>query len=249
MDKLIVALLAAISASPESSEPKRTSAEASGSSEEGRDTPGLLNRVLAWFGFAPPKEVFRGTPTATRQLGGLDVWVMKANGTRAERLTDDHGYHTPVFSPDGGELAVVHGERSVRVMRLSPKPVIVHSWILDDPPVGLVGWTEKGIGVLTGAGTVLALDPKRGTTTPIVSGLQPAEVDVLWTVSRACGTSLVDHAHQPGIAYSVHERYDVVVRSAELQGGTLITQRSARRFNLEPAFSHDCKRIVFVSKP
>lgn len=45
---------------------------------------------------------------ASRQGGGTNIWVMRADGSDQHRLTDSGNDRSPVWSPDGSQLAFVH---------------------------------------------------------------------------------------------------------------------------------------------
>jgi Tol biopolymer transport system component len=207
-----------------------------------------VQKTLAWFGWREPTQLFRGgSALDTKDLGALEVWLMDTKG-RASRLTSDRGYQTPVFAPDGRRLAAIHAGK-IRILQVRARPSDKDRDLsVGTSPRYLLGWTDKGIAVLTDESSIVAVDPETGERKTVAEAVTDPELDALVTASRTCGAATVMQSYLPGFAYAVAARYDVGVRFAATSRTKMLTDKSSRRINAQPAFSADCKRIAFISK-
>jgi hypothetical protein len=214
----------------------------------------LIARALKWAGLdkAPGADAFRGS-TALLGYTDLTVWAMARDGTGARQITSGPGYEWPVYAPDSrriaalklGKLVIIQGRKTVPVPSEEAEP---------DPPRVLLAWTDKGIAVLTAARNVVLVDPVTGAR-QIGPGVSEESIPDLLQSTRTCGGDYIGQVAAPKDSQGRLGRSDIVFyRAMATEGeaahwrGTFLTKQSKRRTNVEPAFSADCRRILFVAK-
>lgn len=119
---------------------------------------------------------------------------------------------------------------------------------MDDPPKLLLGRGRddpQAIAVLTSKGRVLSFSPSDGRTAGLAPSLSAADIATLTRHLGACGRSVVYEGEQKGRALAT--RTDVFIRDLNSRIGTAVTGTWPGVVHGQPAFSDDCRRIVFVS--
>lgn len=216
--------------------------------------PGLLDRLLLRLGAKRPAalDTFRGTQTSDTD-GSMALWVVSTGGNGARRIGRAAGYRWPIFDPLGTRVAALRGGR-VEVIALdgsagAPVPVAATA-----PRVQLLlSWTERGIGFVDTERNVNILNPVTGEVVSVGAADMTTAGELLLS-TRTCKTSYVAAEQFADLDGLAMPRTDVVVREQHRTAsggitwrGTNVTQRRSQRANMDPAFSQDCGKIVFVA--
>jgi hypothetical protein len=211
----------------------------------------FLTRLLQFLGIQRPPalDTFRGSAPA-RVVGESTIWIMKSDGTQPKKLGAPADYRWPVFSPNGKSVAAINKDRIEVISEAGVStPLVLAS--NSAPPERLVSWTNTGIGFFDASGQVVLVQP---STLDIARGAKAslAELESAMQAARTCGGASLSEVElvdpDSGAA-----RFDVIVRKQKkLPNGNLtwegknLTSKLQTRRNAQPAFSADCKRIVYI---
>lgn len=210
-----------------------------------------LTRLLQFLGIQRPPalDTFRGSSPAT-VVGESSIWIMKSDGTPPKKLGAAADYRWPVFSPNGKSVAAINKDH-IEVLNEAgvSTPLVLAS--SSAPPERLISWTSAGIGFYDASGQVVLVQP---TTLAISKGAVASlpELESSMQAARTCGGASLSEVElvdpDSGAA-----RFDVIVRKQKkLPNGNLtwegknLTSKLQTRRNAQPAFSPDCKRIVYI---
>jgi hypothetical protein len=120
--------------------------------------------------------------------------------------------------------------------------------------VRLLAWTAAGIAALAADGRAVRIDPETGRLSlgDVVPSAERADV---LAAARTCGDFYLDTTTGIPDPVTGRSRVDIVLQHRKAFGdagsfweGSVLTLGSARVTNLDPAFSPDCQRIVFVAR-
>jgi len=203
--------------------------------------------VLEWLGF--------GAPRTTGALRGgdapaLNLWVIQVdNPVRPAGPLKLGMYHSPAFSGDGVIVYALEGSAIVAIDPARPDTTVVVPWSLEaDPPKLLLGPgrdVSTAIAVLTRSSRVVALRPKDGVSEVLAPSLTPQDVAALTRQLGSCGKFVVYEGAQKGPG--LNSRTDIFIREATARIGRPLTAHWPGSVHGQPAFSVDCRKIVFVS--
>jgi hypothetical protein len=119
---------------------------------------------------------------------------------------------------------------------------------MDDLPKLLLGQgrdNAAGVAVLTMSSRVLAITPGDGATAVLTAPLAPAEVLTVRRHLGACGRRVIYEGEQKGAGQTT--RTDIFIREVTTRIGRSLTSTSPGSVHSQPAFSHDCRKVVLVS--
>jgi hypothetical protein len=176
---------------------------------------------------------------------------MGRDGAGAKQIGRDHGYRWPVFDPQDRRLAVLRGGQ-IEIVSMATGIGAP----LAGGPVGvelLVTWAAAGIGYIGEGKRLSVADPETGKVN-VGEPIDPATTEDLLRATRSCNDAYVTDEELNDPEGLPVPRIDVIVRTQQrTRGGDLlwpgvrVTKNQQRRTNMDPFFSHDCKRIVFVA--
>lgn len=216
-----------------------------------------IDRLVSWFKshFGVPiaapvtLSVFRGGGDAA---GGL--WIIPAAGGAPRALGPGGKLRAPVFLSDGTIVAVDDNAPAARVVHLAASDghALGEACPAGPEPIDLVfaAADSARVGAISRAGHVLEIQLAgcaRRTLKTLPRASKPANQIrlALMSLSREChGQSVATSAREEDLARGTR-REEVVLRAAD-GTTTRMTTDAPMRLHLTPAFSPDCREIVYV---
>jgi hypothetical protein len=202
---------------------------------------GVVAKVLQWFGLRRARASFAIRKTS--DLQGLDVWTIDATGGAPRRLTNEGGYRSPIVCADGSVVAI-HDRARFRQIDRNGNTRDIALPQGEAAPLWLIGCKDGKLGAYDQARRIVLVDLSTGAVTPFAADLSGPQWNAIWSASRACEDQTVLEERAGG----THGRSDIAVTMGEGEPRS-VTASSELGQHHEPAFSPDCKRIVFVGAP
>lgn len=209
---------------------------------------GLLDRLLRSLGFGKPGvygPVLKGADSF--KVPALAIWTARSDGTDSHPITEELGYRSPIFAPDGQSIWTVRGREWVQVSRKSGAQQVridLGEFAAEASGLLLVGWREVELCAATSTGKVLNIDVDKGAIEH-VGTLSARDLESLRIASRRCkDRHIFSGKREQGPGGSTTDRIRLYATRANEQASRAIALQIA--IALDPAFSAQCDRIVFV---
>jgi hypothetical protein len=214
-----------------------------------------VDRLLTWISSHFRVRV-SALSTLTAFRGGAEptgsLWIVPAAGGTPRTLVNDRGYRSPLFLQDGTIVALGPGNRIVHLAATDGRVLGEPCSAGGDPvDVLIVGEDNQRLGAVSLAGRILELE-LAGCRLRALKSL-PRESKranqirlALQRTGRACGGLQVDTTLREADLERGTRREDVILRSAD-GAVTTLTQDAPLRLHHAPAFSPDCREVVFVA--
>jgi hypothetical protein len=217
--------------------------------------------VLQKIGWPRPPDAdsFRSGNEGSPTDSDLRIWTLPVKGGPARPVSEDAGYSWPVFGPDGKSVAALAPDGLV-VIDAAKKRRVLFEKPATDPPYVVLGWTSRGISLVTLAGRVLLVDATSGIEAT-VERVGASMIGTLIQATRSCENVSVSSSEAPSDPPGRPGRSDVLLftkaKATAHAGSTTVAPYTSKNLtrslkttrHTEPALSPDCKQIVFVGAP